>query len=122
MMFKGEDWKALQTLIDNGVITQEDQKMPIWVLDAIQTTIKIRNTWYYRDKILSNFRQQHEEGIHFLSTCIITLINNSKFTHQETKETLKIMLLQHAFRYHKAHNWIHQHDQQQLIYQALLSH
>ena len=40
VMFKGEDWKALQTLNDNGIITQECQKTSIQVLNAIQTTIK----------------------------------------------------------------------------------
>ena len=40
MMFEGEDCQTLQTLSDNGTLTSEDQKAPIRVLDAIQTTIK----------------------------------------------------------------------------------
>ena len=40
MMFTREDRQALQTLIDNIIITQEDQCTPIKALKAIQTTIK----------------------------------------------------------------------------------
>ena len=29
MVLKGENWQALYTLINNGIITQEDQKMSI---------------------------------------------------------------------------------------------
>ena len=57
-----------------------------------------KHFWYYRNEILSNVRQQPEVVIYALSTCIITLINNNKFTHQETKETLKITLLQLIIR------------------------
>ena len=35
---------------------------------------------------------------------------------------LKIMVLQHAVKYHEARDWIRQQDQSQIMYQALLSH
>ena len=48
MMFKGEDRQILQTLIDNGTITLESQKMPWHVLDAIITTIiSTDHFWYF---------------------------------------------------------------------------
>ena len=78
--------------------------------------------WYYMDGIVSNFRQQLDKGIHLLRIHIITLITNDTFTHHKTKETLTIMLLQHTFWNHNVQDWFHQQDQQQLTYQALLSH
>ena len=56
------------------------------------------------------------------SNCIITLVNNSRFTHEQTKETLKFMFLQHAIKYHKVRDWIRQQNQQELIYASLLTH
>ena len=40
MMFEGKDCQTLQTLINKGTITLEDQKTPIGALDAMKTTIK----------------------------------------------------------------------------------
>ena len=40
MIIKGEGRKILQSLIDNGTITPESQKMSQLFLDAIGTTIK----------------------------------------------------------------------------------
>ena len=57
-----------------------------------------------------------------LSECICDLITKSEFTHAPTIEMLKIMVLQHAVKYHEARDWIRQQDQSQLTYQALLSH
>ena len=39
---------------------------------------------------------------------ITTLVNNSKLIYEQTKETLKIMLLWHTIKYHKARYWIRQ--------------
>ena len=61
-----------------------------------------------------------DEGIHVLNICITTLVNQCKFSAQCTKKKLRIMVLQHAVCYHEAWNWIHQQDQFQLAYQALL--
>ena len=111
MMFTGEDRQALQTLIDNNTITPADQCTPIQALKAIQTAIKEEeHYWHYRDKILSNIRQQPQEQVHTLSNRIITLVSNCSFQEQQTIETIKIMLLQHAIRYHKACDWIRQQD------------
>ena len=52
----------------------------------------------------------------------MTLINKCKFTDPSTKETLKIMLLTHAVKYHKARDWIRLQDQSTLTYQTLLNH
>ena len=107
MMFTGEDRQALQTLINNNTITQEDQCTPIQALKAIQTTIKEEeHYWHHRDEVMSDIRQQPDEQVHALNTRITTLVNNFRFEHPQTTETIKIMLLQHAIKYHEAHNWI----------------
>ena len=80
MMFTGEDRQALQTLIDNNTITAPDQHTPILALKAIQTAIKDEeHYWHYRDKALSDIRQQPEEQVHALNNRITTLINNCNF-------------------------------------------
>ena len=123
MMFTGEDRQALQTMIDNNTITPADQCTPIQALKAIQTAIKDEeHYWHYRDEILSNIRQQPEEQVHALSNRIIALVNNCSFQDQQTTETIKIMLLQHAIRYHEARNWIRQQDPAALTYKSLLQH
>ena len=55
-MFKGKDRKALQTLVDNGVITSEHMKITRAALDAIATTIRLEeHFWAHRDELVSNF-------------------------------------------------------------------
>ena len=44
MMFTGADRRALKTLVDNGTITEADQRTPRLTLKAIQTAIKEGNT------------------------------------------------------------------------------
>ena len=48
-----------------------------------------------------------------------TLINQCKFSNQNTREMFKIMVLQHAVWYHDAWDWLCQQDQSQLTYQTL---
>ena len=123
MMFKGEDRQALQTPINNNTISPEDQLTPVSALKAIQSCIKYEeHFWHYRDKLMSDFRQQPNEQIHTLNTRITTLINNCKFQDHHTTETIKIMLLQHAVKFHKARDWIWLQDQSQLTYKSLLQH
>ena len=72
MMFQGDDRQALQNLIDNNIITPEDQLTPICALKAIQTTIKEdEHFWHFRDEVLSDFRQEPNEGTHSLSNRFI---------------------------------------------------
>ena len=106
MMFTREDIQALQTLIDNNTITLEDQCTPIKALNAIQTTIKEEHYWHHREEVMSDLRQQPDEQVHSLNTRITTLVNNCSFQDPQTTEAIKIMLHQHAIRYHEAHNWI----------------
>ena len=123
LMFEGEDRKALQSLIDSGVVTAEHMLTPKAALDAIATTIKSEeHFWAHRDELMSDFQHQPDEGIHVLSQCICDPITNSKFTHAPTVEMIKIIVIQHAVKYHEARDWIRQQDQSQLTYQALLSH
>ena len=123
MMFQGEDRQALQSLIDNNTITPEDQKTPKHALKAIQSCIKEEeHFWHFRDEVMSDFRQQPEEQIHALNTRITTLVNNCAFQDHQTKETIKLMLLQHAVKYHEARDWIRLQDQTQLTYISLLQH
>ena len=98
-----EDREALQALLDNNTITPEDQLTPTHVLQAIQTTIKEdEHFWHYREELLSDFRQEHQEGIHSLNNRITQLINNCKLPDSTTKDILKLMLLAHAVKYHEA--------------------
>ena len=123
MMFTREDRQALQTMIDNNTITQADQCTPIQALKAIQTTIKDEEYyWHYRDEIMSDIRQEPQEQVHALNTRITTLVTNCKFPDQQTTETMKIMLLQHAIRYHEAHEWICLQDPATLTYKSLTQH
>ena len=123
MMFQDEEREALQALLDNHTITLEDQLTPTRVLTAIQTSMKEdEHFWHYRDELLSDFRQKHQEGIHSLNNRITQLINNCKFNDSTTKDTLKLMLLAHAVKYHKARDWVRLQDQSKLTYQTLLNH
>ena len=123
MMFEGEDCNVIQTLLDNNTFTSEDQPIPIQVLNAIQTVIKEdKHFCHYGDKIKCDLQQLPDKGMHAFNNHITTLINNSKFTHPHTKETLKLMLLWHVVKYYEAHDLICIQDQQQLTYQSLLAH
>ena len=87
MMFRGEDRRALQTLIDNDTIKAADQCTPTLALKAIQTAIKEgEHYWHYRDEVLSDIRQQPEEQVHTLSNRIIDLVNNCNFQDQTTRD------------------------------------
>ena len=92
--------EALQMLTDNGTITKENIKTPHDVLDAKE------HLWAHRDELLSDIRQQPNEGIHALSQHICNHITKCKFLHIQTQEILKIMLLQHAVCFHDARDWI----------------
>ena len=114
MMFQGEDRQTLQTMIDNNTIPQEDQLTPTKALKATQSCIKDEEHFlYFRDKVMSNVRQQPNKQIHALNTRITTLVNNCRFKDQQTTETIKIMLLQHAVGFHEAREWICLQDQSQ---------
>ena len=68
LMFEGEDRKALQSLIDSGVVTPKHMLNPKAALDAIGTTIKSEeHFWAYRDELVSDMQHQPDEGIHVLS-------------------------------------------------------
>ena len=123
MMFQDDDRQTLQDLIDNNTITAEDQLTPTSALQAIQRTLKgDEHFWHFRDEVLSDFRQEPNEGTHSFSNRITILINNCKFTDSNTKVTLKIMLLAHAIKYHEAGDWIRLQNQSTLTYQLLLAH
>ena len=123
LMFKCEDRKALQSLIDSGVMTAKHMLKPKAALDAIGTTIKSEeHFWAHRDELMSDLQQLPDEGIHVPSQHICDCVKKSKFTDVQTVETIKIMVLQHAVKYHEARDWTWQQDKTQLTYQALLSH
>ena len=71
---------------------------------------------------MSDLQQEPDEGIHALSQWIGDLITKSKFGNAQTTEAFKLVVLQHAAKYHEARDWIRQQDQSLLTYQALLSH
>ena len=123
MMFKGEDSQILQIPLNNNTIAQEDQCTPSKPLQAIQTTIKEdEHFWHYRDEIFSDVRQQAHVGIHTLNMRINSLVNNCKFTGIPTKETIKIMWLVHAVKFHEARDWIRLQDQSTFTYTSPLQH
>ena len=49
-----------------------------------------------------DLQQQPDEGIHVLSQRIGDLISKSKFGNAQTSEAFKLVVLQHAVRYHEA--------------------
>ena len=123
MMFQGEDRQALQTPINNNTISPEDQLTPACALKAIQSCIKDeQHCWHFRDKVMSDFHQQLNEKIHALNIRITILVKNCRFQDHQTTETIKLMLLQHAVKFHKARDWIRFQDQSQLTYTTLLQH
>ena len=71
---------------------------------------------------MSDLRQQPDEQVHALNTRITNLVNKCSFQDPQTTETIKIMLLQHAIRYHKAHDWFCLQDPATLTYKTLLQH
>ena len=120
-MFEDEDCQGLKTLIDNHTISPEAQWTPSLAAQAIQSIIKEDvHFWHHRDELLSDLCQLPNKGIHALSTCIITLIGKCKFPSHEVKEMMKLMILQHAVKYHEALEWICLQGQDTLTYQSLL--
>ena len=123
MMFQDEDRQSLQPFIHNNTITLEDQLPQTHALKAIQSCIKDEeHFWHFRAEVMSNFIQQPNEQIHALNTRITMSVNNCKSKDHQTKETIKLMLLQHAVRFHKARDWIRLQDQSQLMYTSLPQH
>ena len=123
MMFEDEDCLALQTLIDNQTITPAAQQTPSLVLKAIQLVIKEDvHFWHHRGELLTDLQQLPNEGIHALSTCITTIIGKCIFPSQEIKDMLKLMVLQHAVKYHEVRDWICLQDRSTLTYQSLLNY
>ena len=97
IMFEGKDWQTLQTLMDSETIPLNTGRSPSIVLDAIATTINSKDHfWHFCNKLLLDVHQRPDESIHALNTHITTLVNQCEFSDQNTEETLKIMVLQHA--------------------------
>ena len=71
---------------------------------------------------LTDLQQLPDEGIHALSTHIITLLGKCRFPLQEIKEMMKLMVLQHAVKFHEACDWIWLQDQDALTYQSFLNY
>ena len=78
--------------------------------------------WHHCNQILSDLQQLPDEGVHALSNRICTIITKCKFSSEEVTETMKIMVMQHAIKYHEARDWICLQDQTTLMYQSLLAH
>ena len=90
-------------LNDNSIITPQIPETPKLILNATQTTMKAdEHFWHYCNELVSDLWQKPDEPIHSLNTSIIPLINNCQFSNRDTKETLQIIILQHAVKYHEA--------------------
>ena len=64
MMFQGDDRQALQNLIDNNIITPEDQLTPTSTLKAILTTIKEdEHFWHFRNEVLMTLDKNQMKGL-----------------------------------------------------------
>ena len=119
MIFEGEDCQALQTLIDNNTVTPEAQQTPAQTLKAIQSVIKEDvHFWHHRDQLFSDLHQLPEEGVHALANRICATITKCQFPSQEVKDIMKLMVLQHAVKYHEARDWICLQDQSTVMYQS----
>ena len=117
------DCQALQTLTDNNTISHGAQCTPTLALNTIQSVIKEDvHFWHYHNEILFDLCKLPDERIHSLSTRINFLVAKCRFSSEEIKETIKIMLLQHAVKCHKARDWIRLQDQRTLSYQYPLAH
>ena len=123
MMFQCEDRKALQTLVDNITITSETHQITKLVLHAIQTIIKEDEYfWYYHDELVSDVNLKLDEPIQSLSKHILQLTNNCNFRNSNTKDTLKIIIQEHAVKYHEARDWVQQQDKSMLAYNKIFAH
>ena len=113
-------WKQFK-MMSKGV--NKAQYTPMSVLDVIPTIIKEgEHFWLFGNEIVLDVHQKTDESIHPQSTHITELIINSKFTNNHTTETLKLILLQHAIKYHEACAWLFQQNQVILTYCSLLTH
>ena len=100
IMFKGKDRQTLQTLIDNETHhwgAAEDSSAGI--RHHCSNCQSKEHFWHFWDEFLSDMCQWPDKDIHSLNTQIMSFINNCKFPHNKTKETLNIMVLQYAVRY-----------------------
>ena len=123
MMVGDEDGQALQTFIENGTITPWIQETPKLIINTIQTTINAdENFWPYHNEIFSDLQQKPDGSIYSFSTHIIQLTNSCQFSKSDTKKALKIIILQHKVKYHKARDWFNLQDYSTLPYDKLLSH
>ena len=110
IMFEGDVHQVLQMMIDYNTILPEAKYTPSLAINAIQSVIKDVHFLHYHDEILSDLQQLPDEGIDSLNNCFNTLVSKCKFISEETKEVIKIMLLQHTVKHHEARDWIHLQD------------
>ena len=66
MMYEGEDWQAIQTLVDNATITINYQEAPGWILVITQTTIFLAlqgwdSAWLYAE---DRWRHTYTQQLH----------------------------------------------------------
>ena len=61
-----------------------------------------RAQWNYNGYIVLDIYQKPDDHMHALSNCIIKLVTNCNVSHHNTKETLKLIFLQHGFKNHEA--------------------
>ena len=99
-MFQDEDRKNLQTLADNNSIMWETQQTSKLVLNATLTAIKEdKHFWHYQNELVSDVCQKPDQATNTQYTPILQLINNCNSTNDDTKETLKTIIFQHAVKY-----------------------
>ena len=91
MMFEGDDYQALHTVIDNNPILPETQHTSTLAHNTIQSVIKEdAHFWHYHDEILSDLCRLPDEGIHSFSTRINTLVGKCRFSLEEIEKTLRL--------------------------------
>ena len=87
LMFKDEDRKALQSLIDSGVMTAEYMLKPKATLDAIGTTIKSEeHLWPTGMSLCQTCNNYQMKGsMHCLSAYVTSSLSQNLPTHQHLK-------------------------------------
>ena len=74
---------------------------------------------HYCNELVLDLQQKSDEPIHSLNTNIIQLINTCQFSNNDTKETFKLIILEHTVKNHHTRYCIHLQDQSMLTHDKL---
>ena len=121
MITEMEDREMLDDMEDDGSLPDDDRKTPKTFFGKIEQ-LKIQkpeNEWKYRDELMSGLKQNADETVHQLRTRIETLVSRSNFELEQLRQSLKILALVRAVRYHEVREWIRHPDQKAATFQQV---